>query len=105
MERDIIATSVDALPLSALGEIQADHEIWEVDDDNGARFKVTRHMLPGMDKQIISLSVAGVPKERNRVIDEFIEVLGAPYFPPAYDTDPGSMEVVAWLVDNAEAQS
>lgn len=77
MERDVIRQQLGEIPVSLLGKINDDHEIWEF-TDGGAHFKVTRHKLPTdqMDQEFFSLSVSGQPAERERIIQEFSEVLG-----------------------------
>jgi hypothetical protein len=99
MERDNIEASVASLPASRLGEIQADHQIWE-ETDGGAKFKVTRHMLPvNEDVPIISLSVSGEQSERARLISEFCAIYGEPE-PEAretFETDDGPIDIVVWL--------
>jgi hypothetical protein len=101
VERKIIESTVASLPISALGEIQADHEIWE-EDDGGARFKVTKHILPlpNGDTEIIALSVSGEPHERARVVREFSEVLGLPDQIAGDPRDIQGIDFMIWVSDD-----
>lgn len=98
MERDIIQTHVENIPTSELGRVQEDDEIWE-GYDGGAKFMVSRHILPTPNRdEMVSLSVSGETTERERVIAEFIDVLGEPF---RYDHPPepfDKIDVVAWVV-------
>lgn len=100
MERDVIRQQIREIPLSTLGEVQQDHEIWEFNDD-GAHCKVTRHKLPleNADQGMVSLSVSGATPERDRVIREFSEVLGSPAAQEMLPGDEGQpIDFVVWLL-------
>ena len=96
MEREIIKSAVASVPTSEIGEIQRDNEIWE-EYDGGAKLMVTRHTLatPNRD-EIISLSVSGEPNERQRVLQEFIEIYGLP-IELTYSVEPDAVEYQTWL--------
>lgn len=97
MEREIISVSVASLPLSEIGSIQQDHEIWE-EIDGGAKLMVTRHILPTPKRdEIISLSVSGVPSERQRVIREFAKVFGEPIDASLHLESLEHVDMVTWL--------
>ena len=98
MEKEVIESTVGEIPVSQLGEIQQDHEIWEETDGN-AHFKVTRHILPvAGGVEMLSMSVSGEPSERARVVDEFCEVFGAPASLDILLEHVDHIDVVAWLV-------
>lgn len=101
MERQEIERGLEHLPVSNLGEIQDDHEIWEY-TDGGAHFKVTRHRLPLPDTQpeVVSISVSGNALERQRIIREFSHVLGAPGSQDIELKTPEHMDMAMWLVEN-----
>jgi hypothetical protein len=85
-----------SLPLSTLGEVQADEEIWE-ENDGGAHFKVTRHQLPVEEyTEMLALSVSGVASERRRVINEFAQVFGIPATKSAIIASD-YIDIVAWV--------
>lgn len=95
MERSKIGTMTSSLPLSTLGEIQSDNEIWE-ETDGGAHFKVTRHKLPVTENiEILALRVSGDIDERLRVISEFAMIFGEPTNNEIiYET--GHVDIVLW---------
>lgn len=83
-----------------MGEIQADHEIWE-ETDGGAHFKVTRHWLTyspdGVGVEVVALSVSGVSEERLRLVNEFIDIFGTA---AEHDTDSNDgIETILWVVN------
>jgi hypothetical protein len=94
MEKENIELNVANVPYSILGEVQADGEIWEA-QDGGAFVKVTRHILATLNQDaILSLTVSGPTDERQRVINEFVEVYG----PTALPVDAEShMDTAIWL--------
>jgi hypothetical protein len=79
MERQTIETMTAFIPPSELGAIPADEEIWE-ENDRGAHFKVTRHILPLLEPkvEVLSMTLSGEASDRRRIIEEFSEVFGAP---------------------------
>ena len=98
MERSIIESMVASLPVSELGSIAEDHEIWE-ETDGAAHFKVTRHILPTPDRvihEMVSLTISGPPEEKLRILNEFKQVLGRPTV--ADMTDDEAMDTIAWLL-------
>lgn len=100
MKPEIIKTSIDKLPVSEVGKIADDNEIWEM-TDGGAHFKVTRHWLsvPGQDDlEIVAFSISGQPDERRRVIDEFKDVFGEPAESSTVPTNPEHVDIVMWLM-------
>jgi hypothetical protein len=98
MDKEIIESWVASIPTSELGQVQADHEIWE-ETDGRAHFKVTRHLLPNIGKhEIISLSVSGEPNERRRVIKEFKTVLGVPENGDIAFQQLHHIDFVTWLL-------
>ena len=97
MEKAIIESWVASTPRSQLGEIQADHEIWE-ERDGGAFFMVSRHLLPASrEHEIVSLSISGEPVERKRVIKEFKDVLGVPEGGDVALNDAAHIDIITWL--------
>jgi len=99
MEKEIIESAVASIPRSELGTIQDDHEIWE-ETDGSAHFKVTRHLVPGTqrDREVISLSISGLPSERRRVILEFKAVFGPPNSGQIASKSPDHVDVLLWVV-------
>jgi hypothetical protein len=96
MERGIIARKTAELSLSTLGEVQADHEIWE-ETDGGAHFIVTRHLLPEIEsREILAVSVSGAVEERNRIYNDFYQIFGPP---ASYEADENvaDCDVFVWL--------
>lgn len=72
---------VASLPESSVDCLPRAGEIWE-ETDGAAYIRVTRYLLrePGGDQAAVSLVVCGEDAERQRVVDEFTEVLGTPVF-------------------------
>ena len=98
MDKEIIESWVATIPRSKLGEIQADHEIWE-ETDGGAHFMVTRHLLSTVGTyEIISLSISGEPSERKRVMREFNSVLGVPESGDIALRQSDHIDLVTWLL-------
>jgi len=98
MEKEIIESWAASVPLSNLGEVQANEEIWE-EQDGGAHFKLTRHRLPLPSKQeVIGMSISGDPLDRKRVIQDFKAVLGPIENGDISLKDPHHVDVIVWLV-------
>ena len=101
MNLEVIRSRVGEIPVSELGKIADDHEIWE-ETDGGAHFKVTRHKLEmlGAGIEFLSLSVSGTDTERERIVQEFTEVLGPPN---DLDQSPYSeqpVDIAGWLLED-----
>lgn len=95
MDGEVIRERLRELPLSRLGEIQADHEIWEA-TDGGAHLKVTRHDVPIPERfRIVALTVSGEVPERARVIRDFISELGKPASQTIFP-HPSHMDTLLW---------
>ena len=93
MDKSTIEALRHEVPVSPLGSVATDTEIWE-QNDGGAHLKITRHEL-GIDNfEILALSVSGLKSERDRVRSEFSDVYGVPS-----ETDEATeCDTTAWLV-------
>jgi hypothetical protein len=98
MERVAIETSVAEIPISPLGKVARDHEVWE-GTDGDARFKVTRHQLLEVPSapEMLYLSVSGESSERGRIISEFSAVYGKPVGNDTSPEDPLYIDSAWWL--------
>lgn len=97
MEKEIIEAMISSTPRSELGEVQADHEIWEETDGN-AHYKVTRNFIPGTRQEGIFLSISGDPRDRLRVIKDFKATLGVPAGGDIRSKDVTHVDIVSWIV-------
>ena len=80
MQAEKIKNIRSEIPISRLGFIPTDEQIFET-NDGGAHCKATRHDLVdwlGFSCEMLALSISGKISERQRVREEFTEVLGQP---------------------------
>lgn len=98
MERELIVSGIQEIPLSRMDAIPSDDEIWE-QFDGEARFIATRHTtgVP-QNPEILLLSVSGPPIERQRIIGEFTEALGAPTICSQDFISPENVDAAAWTI-------
>ena len=98
MEQEVIRKKVPQIPKSKLGSIPTDKDIWEL-TDGGAHFKMTRHELPiGLNIEFLALSVSGIRAERERLIGEFIQVLGIPEEQSLVPESNIEIDMLSWLI-------
>ncbi len=97
MEKDIIESHVSSLPFLEEGTELTDELLWEGTED-GASFKVTRNVLPGITGfGILGLTISGEHDSRNKIVNEFSDVYGAPA-DYNYDENQGyPIETYAWI--------
>ena len=91
MDKTTIRALKYEVPLSPIGEVPNDFQIWEADDGR-AHLKVTRHELHEINYGLFILTVSGIESERQRIMTEFIEVLGE----PSITNVSGRFNLVAW---------
>ena len=101
MDRPIIEAMIASLPVSEMGRIAEDHEIWE-EIDGGAFLTVTRHILTstesGIEHEVVALQISGPLDERFRVISEFVDVLGSQAQIDMGREGTGEPDTVMWVI-------
>lgn len=104
MERETIVSKTQTVPISELGKVPYDVEIWE-QTDGGAHFKFTRHYLPVLaGLEVAALTVIGEISERHRVIAEFCEVFGLPLKSEVDRSMSPNINTVMWLWPKARPE-
>lgn len=104
MEREAIETIPMSLPEIKVGCIPDDNEVWEC-NDGGAHFKITKHRLAtrAVFLSFLSLSVAGNPDDRSRVINEFNEVYGEPFVRETMTSHPYPIDIAGYYLTEGES--
>lgn len=95
MEKEQIIEIIRNLPRKVVGELSEDHQIFEGNQD-GAHFKITKEIVPvSGNLAIYSLSVSGNVSSKDKIISEFITVLGKPIGISSPEDFPG-IDFVIW---------
>lgn len=102
MEKERIEEIISEIPVTTLGKIPNQGEVWEY-TEGGTHFKIARHRITMPEEpepEVCLMTIYGEPTEKERIITEFSQVLGSPTKRTAEPGPDGSeqTESVAWLI-------
>lgn len=99
MDREKIVSQARSLPVTELGKVPKDHEIWEA-EEGGVKLMLTKNPLPTPEnREIFTLSMSGFSSGILSLAEQFANVFGEPQ---SVHIDQYGTVFLGWLASEVE---